>query len=899
MKLRYYQKEAVDSVWYYFQANSGNPVIALPGGTGKSLVIAGLLKAIYSLYPNQRIMMLTHVKELIDQNFDKLMKIWPAAPAGIYSAGIGRKDTHCKITYAGIQSVQKKPELFGHIDLVLIDEAHLVSPTQTTSYRKFLKALKKKNPFVKVIGLTATPFRLGQGLITEGANSLFTDICYDGCNLEAFNKLLAEGFLSRLIPKRTSYEIDVSSVRLVAGEFNNKELQAATDREEITYRALCEAMEMGTDRKHWLVFGTGTKHCDHITAMLNTLGISAVSIHTEIGTKLRDQRINDFKAGKVQCAVNNNILSTGFDYPEIDFIIVLRPTNSPALWCLNEKTEVLTPTGFKSYNEISLNDEIIGFNKQTRSLIPTKVTGYIHRPLTPTEQLVEYNSRQFKFSMTDSHSVIYEQRSTNKTWDIRKNQLKHLTSKANRRMLISTITPQSGCGENKSILTLFGLYLSDGSFDASNNTLAIYQSERYMGICNELETILDGLNIGWRLYTRVPNTQFETKFKMRKYVISRTVRDKAKFGWNTYFNIEDFDKSLPDRFLSCNREEFEYLLRGINLGDGCKFESPLQKYKPKVMNISTGNKDFADRIQQLCLYTGYSCKIKKLLNSKDSFIYRMYINDKLTMTFKPGFIKEIPYTDQNVWCVENPTGNIVTRYDGQVLITGNCQMLSRGTRPIYGAGFDLSTAEGRIAAIASGPKPNCLVADFSGNTKRLGPINDPVIPRRKGKKGGGVAPVRLCPECNTYMHASIRICIECGYEFPIGVKFGFTAGKDELIADARDEPQVEVFQVDKVTYTPHNKMGSPPSIKATYHCGLRRFTEYICIEHGRFPAKRARDWWRQHRPMDPRENVPVTTQEAMDRLITLVEPTHIRVWINQKYPKIMKYNFTGGFDAGH
>ncbi len=145
------------------------------------------------------------------------------------------------------------------------------------------------------------------------------------------------------------------------------------------------------------------------------------------------------------------------------------------------------------------------------------------------------------------------------------------------------------------------------------------------------------------------------------------------------------------------------------------------------------------------------------------------------------------------------------------------------------------------------------------------------------------------------MHASIRICIECGYEFPINVKFGARAGTDELIAND-EEPQVEVFKVTNVVYTAHSKQDAPDTIKAQYLCGLRPFTEYICFDHGGFAAKRSRDWWRKHTPTAEYDGVPRSTQEAMNRIKELPEPTHIRVWVNKKYPDILDHSFTGGFN---
>ena len=125
MKLRDYQLQARDAIYQYFiNGNKGNPLVAMPTGTGKSLVIADFIKSACIQYMNTKVLMLTHVKELIVQNMKTLINIWPTAPAGIYSAGLKQKNANYQITYGGIQSCHKVPEIFGHIDLIIIDEIH-------------------------------------------------------------------------------------------------------------------------------------------------------------------------------------------------------------------------------------------------------------------------------------------------------------------------------------------------------------------------------------------------------------------------------------------------------------------------------------------------------------------------------------------------------------------------------------------------------------------------------------------------------------------------------------------------------------------------------------------------------------------------------------------------------
>lgn len=330
IQFRDYQLEAIHSIWEYFQHRDGNPLVAMPTASGKSIVIAGFCQSALYAYPSTRIMVVTHVKELIAQNFAKLRTLWPQAPAGIYSAGLGRKDYLAQVLFAGIGSVAKRPELFGRVDVVLIDEAHLVSPNDETMYGTFLAALKQQNPKLKVIGFSATCYRLGLGLLTEGG--LFTDICYDLTRMESFNRLIAAGYLCPLVTKRTSYEIDVSGVGTRGGEFIESQLQEAVNRDHVTSKALDELCKAAADRQRWLIFATGLEHCERISELLFERGIETVVVHSKLPASVRDARIADFKSGQVRVAINNNILTTGIDVPEIDCEAILRPTKSTSLW---------------------------------------------------------------------------------------------------------------------------------------------------------------------------------------------------------------------------------------------------------------------------------------------------------------------------------------------------------------------------------------------------------------------------------------------------------------------------------------------------------------------------------------------------------------------------------------
>lgn len=541
MQLRYYQADAVAAIFDRYNRNhDGNTGVVMPTGTGKALTIAAFIQSVMTQWPNQRGMMITHDKRLIEQNANTLLKIWPNAPVGIYSAGLKSKQSANAIVYGGIASIAKNVASFGWRDFVIVDECHLISPDETTMYRKVFDALKEINPDLIVIGFTATPFRLKQGLLTN--DGFFDDICYNISGVEPFNKLVEEGYLCTLVSKPMETQFDISNVKIVAGEFEKKSLENATDDEETRYRAIQELIYYGQNRNCWLVFENSIKHAEQTAAMINSFGISASAVHSKLPAKEIDSRVSAFKKGKLRALVNMGMLTTGFDHPPIDLMADLAHTMSPG---------------------------------------------------------------------------------------------RHVQK---------------------------------------------------LGRCT-------------RMY--------------------------------------DFN----------------------NPGDVDPVAFPYIKY-------------------------------------------------------------------------------------------------------------------------------DCLVLDFARNIERLGPINDPTIPRGPGAgRGTGEAPIRICEACGVYNHASARICFHCGAEFKFETKFKETASVKEVVKKT-EQPNIVLMNVNSVLYNLHEKIGSPPSIRVSYLCGLQTITEFVLLEHPGLMGRKARDWWR----MRMNDEAPATTAEALRIVSKLKTPAQIEVWANKKpYPQIMNY----------
>lgn len=328
LTLRPYQQAAITAIYGYFQNSTGNPLVVIPTAGGKSLVMAAFIEGVLKAWPSQRILIVTHVRELIAQNHAEMIGLWPDAPAGIYSAGLGKREAQARILFAGIQSIHARAREIGHTDLVLIDEAHLIPGKSSTMYRRFLDDLARINPALKVIGLTATPFRLDCGMLHEGRNALFTDIAYEA----PVRDLIDAGYLSPLVSKQPATRLDVSKVGTRAGDFIQRDLAAAVDQEAITRAAVTEIIAYGRDRKSWLAFCSGVEHARHVAEEFARQGITCRTIFGDTPKDERDAIIAAFKRGEIRALASMGVLTTGFNAPGVDLIALLRPTKSAGLY---------------------------------------------------------------------------------------------------------------------------------------------------------------------------------------------------------------------------------------------------------------------------------------------------------------------------------------------------------------------------------------------------------------------------------------------------------------------------------------------------------------------------------------------------------------------------------------
>jgi DNA repair protein RadD len=323
---RHYQKSAHDATWQYLSNQSGEPLIVLPTGAGKSLVIAMLVEQARKF--DARVIVLQHRKELIEQNAEKIQILLPDIKIGIYSAGLNSRDTEADVVCAGIQSVHSKAHEFGRRELILIDEVHLVSGKDDSMYGKFLADIRAINPRARMVGLTATPFRTGEGPVC-GRDKLFQRICY-----EVFTgDLIREGWLCPVTNKPADATVDTSKIKQRGSEFISSEMAKAFDSGDKVELACGEIVAKCHDRHSVLVFSAGVEHAEHVAETLRTLTGERVGLVT--GDTMPIERVSSlsaFKAQELRWLVNCDVLTTGFDAPCIDAIAILRATMSPGLF---------------------------------------------------------------------------------------------------------------------------------------------------------------------------------------------------------------------------------------------------------------------------------------------------------------------------------------------------------------------------------------------------------------------------------------------------------------------------------------------------------------------------------------------------------------------------------------
>lgn len=332
-KLRPYQKDAVENTISYFRKKRDPAVIVLPTGAGKSIVIAELAKL-----AKGRVLVLTHVKELVEQNHQKYESY--GLKAGIYSAGLNKKESQGKVIFGSIQSVARaRKSFFQDFSLLIIDECHRISMEGETQYRTVIDELKNNCPGICILGLTATPYRLGLGWIYEfnhlGEIKSKEPRFFKHCVFELpLEYMIKNKFLTR--PVKVDIPVtcyDFSELTQKGRMYTTSEVEELLKTQKrLTPLIIKNIIDITNSysRKGVMIFSSTVSHAKEILSYLPEGEAQIVLGDTE--NEERDEIINEFKSRKFKYLVNVSVLTTGFDAPHVDVIAILRPTESVSLY---------------------------------------------------------------------------------------------------------------------------------------------------------------------------------------------------------------------------------------------------------------------------------------------------------------------------------------------------------------------------------------------------------------------------------------------------------------------------------------------------------------------------------------------------------------------------------------
>ena len=332
--LRQYQQEAVDrGVEFFNSVDRTHPIFMLPTAGGKSIIIACIVKQL-----KHQVLVLQPSVELLKQNYakyDHVIKEHPEfEPASVYSASAGIKEVG-RVTFATIGSIFKHPELCRDVRHVIIDECHFVPPDRSSMYMKFLSCF----PAVQVMGLTATPYRLKTyndpfppykpfskiNLLNRERPCFFNKFMH----ITHTKQLYDEGYLCPINYIEMQFDGSFLKVNSTGAEYTEQSLKEAIERNDILKKIpgiLDQAFKKG--RKSCLVF---VRAVEEARQLASVTPFSAY-VHALTDKKERAEIIKAFKNGSIKTIFNVAVLTTGFDYPDLDTVIIARPTMSLALF---------------------------------------------------------------------------------------------------------------------------------------------------------------------------------------------------------------------------------------------------------------------------------------------------------------------------------------------------------------------------------------------------------------------------------------------------------------------------------------------------------------------------------------------------------------------------------------
>jgi len=695
--LRPYQVEAREAVLEAWKSHR-SVLLVMSTGTGKTFTGS---RIVAERADEGRILWLAHRGELLDQAAEtlhqrvglhcNLEKAELRAPREMDLYGARPVVVASVPTMRGRRLKEWDPTAFATI---VVDEAHH-APAKT--YRDILGHFEG----AKVLGLTATPDR-GDG---TGMHTVFDHCAYE----YDIRRGIREGYLCSIRQQAVfCADLDLSDVKTVAGDLSQGQLEQALIDGGVLHQTAAPLVELA-GRRQTLVFTAGVAQAHALADVIaGYLGnpdlVKALDGNTP--KDLRRKYIGDFRTGRIQYLLNCAVLTEGFDAPETACVAVARPTKSRALYCFDEKTELLTRHGWRQGHEVAEGEEVMAFDPATGSTQWEPVMATVHRELFDHEHMVAMSSPTTDVRVTNTHRMVYRLRETREKtpseWRIAPAGELERRGDSWQMPMAGTERNASGVPLTDAELAFIGWVQTDGTVNRANGAIVITQQrpEQF----EHIEETLTACGFKWRFDESTGATNYGARrHPLRRYRVSQGKprgEDKHLRGWGAL--APWLPKADPDawaRLEEMSAEQWAVLLDAWHRGDGSKQDG--QSWTRRSYHLAIADKAVADWVQGMCMRRGWRANVAK---QADLWMVHCRETDHRTIpgqtSGRRGRLSRVPHeVGERVWCVSVPSGAVLTRRNGKGSIMGQTQMIGRGTR------------------IADG-KEDCLILDFTGNSGR-------------------------------------------------------------------------------------------------------------------------------------------------------------------------------------
>ncbi len=688
MELRSYQKKCLEAMDGAFKRGVTRQLVVMATGLGKTIQVA----ALHAKQGRPKLFGLMHRTELLKQARSRFLDVSPGLEIGIEKAA----DTFSpddQVILASVQTVGRsdrkrlstiKPDWPS---IVWIDETHHAPATSYLNvFDHFgLYGEKPPNRKIMVVGTTATPDRLDK----LGYDKIFDDVVFryglrDG---------IKDGWLADIRAWRIKSELDLSEVRTRGGDFVEEDLERAMNTTEHN-KSVAEAWRQWCSGKMWsrsLFFCVTKAHARALAGALEKVGARAGVVVDDTPNAERAALIERLKAGTIQALVNVGVFTEGFDLPELDTIHIVRPTKSRGLYCLDARTEILTPDGWSSIND-DKPELAASFDIKTGTISWSKVSGKVVREVYPGEKFVVLDSQQIGFRITDQHRMVLRTRTgrrhSKSSWEIctASEMLKYRDAVEIPVSALEIVAPADIHDDE---IRFVGWIMTDGTINKHTRGAAITQAEGNQWN-DAIDKMLDGCGFKYTrklLAPRKDSGRFETDRRTILWTISfgqPRCRDRHLRGWGQSRVIDFLDKNFHSNLHKLDGRQLSVLLEAMHLGDGSKQEG--QSWTRRSYHIFTRRKRVADQLQSLCVRRGWACNVSVRADGLMCLHAKKKLTRLVATTRSDRSIPKLqrPSPGEQVWCIETGLGTIITRWGGKVSIMGQCQMIGRGTRKAPG-----------------------------------------------------------------------------------------------------------------------------------------------------------------------------------------------------------------------